>query len=546
MVRTRFSKVLALVLVFVMMSSTAFGAIIPGKIVSNSLTASFNVSEIPTSADVADLDDFKAAVSNTTIRTINVTSDFSTSEELLVSRPVTINGNGHSITFTGDATDWQGNYVLQIYNTTGVAISNIKLSGADGGLLVNASAVTLTGTINVSNNEFGGIEVSKGTAEGLSDPIFTATSASFTNTSEKYGQPTIWEDKITGTVTVANGVFTVNNAVKPNQVQYYLVSEHAVDPNANIAEVSTLADLRAALANTTKTIININANIGAIDARLVADRQMTINGNNNTLSFTDAINDSVYGTRHGILVSANNVTINNLKVQMTQQTEWQGVYGIQAISSTGVVLNNITVAGADGGILVNGAEVQLTGTTTLSGNESGGIEVSQGSGITATPKLTVAGTLVNANEAIALPTIWEDGIFGNVASTGTDLTQIGINGQQQYYLRAENAIPVTLEGLSGSMNATVEQVQNVSITASLKTGVRSVEDATLVIEVSKIGIAAEDVVITNSTDVAVTPDDTVAGKLVFNMGEISFTEATNLNITFNTAGTYSFNVYLAQ
>lgn len=546
MVRTRFSKVLALVLVFVMMSSTAFGAIIPGKIVSNSLTATFNVSEIPTSADVADLDDFKAAVSNTTIRTINVTSDFSTAEELLVSRPVTINGNGHSITFTGDEADWQGNYVLQIYNTTGVAISNIKLSGADGGLLVNASAVTLTGDIDVSYNEFGGIEVSKGTAEGLSDPIFTATSASFTNTSEIYGQPTIWEDKISGTVTVTNGVFTVNNAVKPNQVQYYLVPDHAVDPNANIAEVSTLADLRSALANTAKTIININANIGAIDARIVADRAIVINGNGNTLSFTDAINTADYGTRHGILVSANNVTINNLKVQMTPKDIWQGTYGIQAISSTGVVLNNITVAGADGGILVNGAEVQLTGTTTLSGNESGGIEVSQGSGITATPKLTVAGTLVNANEAIALPTIWEDGIFGNVASTGTDLTQIGINGQQQYYLRAENAIPVTLEGLSGSMNATVEQVQNVSITASLKTGVRSVEDATLVIEVSKIGIAAEDVVITNSTDVAVTPDDTVAGKLVFNMGEISFTEATNLNITFNTAGTYSFNVYLAQ
>jgi len=307
-----------------------------------------------------------------------------------------------------------------------------------------------------------------------------------------------------------------------------------------------LADLRAALANTAKTIININANIGEIDARIVADRPITINGNNYTLSFTDAINDSVYGTRHGILVSANNVTINNLKVQMTPKAIWQGTYGIQAISSIGVVLSNITVTGADGGILVNGAEVKLIRTTTLSGNEFGGIEVSKGSGITATPKLTVTGTLVNADEAIALPTIWEDGVSGNVTSTGTDLTQIGIYGQQQYYLRAENAIPVTLEGLSGSINATVDQVQSVSIKASLKAGVDSVENTALVIEVSKTDIVAENVVITSSVNATVTPDDTVTGKLVFNMGEISFDDATNLNITFNTAGTYSFNVYLEQ
>lgn len=328
MVRTKFSKVLALVLVFVMvMSSAAFGAIIPGKVVSNSLTATFKVSEIPTSADVADLAGLKAALTNTTITTINLKNNIVTSEKLLISRPVTINGGGYAITFEGDATGWQGNYVLKVYNTDGVTINNIKLSGADGGLLVNASAVTLTGNINVSSNEFGGIEVSKGTASGLSDPSLTAILATFTNTSEIYGQPTIWEDKITGTVTVAEGMFTLNYTVKADQVQYYLVSEHAVDPNANIAEVSTLTDLRAALANVDKNVININANIGTIDARLVADREMTINGNNHTLSFTDTINTADYGTRHGILVSSNKVTINNLNVQMTPKATWQGTYG---------------------------------------------------------------------------------------------------------------------------------------------------------------------------------------------------------------------------
>jgi hypothetical protein len=545
-VRTRFSKVLALVLVFMMvMSSAAFGAITPGKVVSNSLTATFNVSAVPTSADVADLPELKAALANTTITTINLTSNITTAEELVVSHPVTINGNSKSITFTGDATGWQGNYVLQVYNTTGVTINKIKLSGADGGLLVNASAVTLTDSIDVSGNEFGGIEVSKGTATGLINPKLTATEATFINTTEKYGQPTIWEDKITGTVNVASVAFTTSTSVNLTQVQYYLKEANTVDPNASIAEVSTLPGLRVALANTAKTTININANIGEIDARLVVDRAMTINGNGNTLSFTDAINRSAEGTQHGILISANNVIINNLKVQMTTMTEWQGVYGIQAISSAGVVLNDVSITGADGAILVNGAEVELKGTTTVSGNEFGGIEVSKGVGVTLTPALTVTGTLVNADEAIALPTIWEDKVTGTVTCAGDDLTQIGINGQQQYYLVAGNAVPVTLEGLSGSTNATVGQEENVTITATLKTGVKSVENATLVIEVSKEAIEAGNVVIAKSGSTAVTPS-TATGKLVFNMGAVSLSGATNFNITFSTAGTYSFNAYLQQ
>jgi hypothetical protein len=75
---------------------------------------------------------------------------------------VTINGNNKTITFTGDETGWQGNYVLHVYNTTGVTIKDIKLTGGDAALLVNGSEVTLTGAIDVSGNEFGGIESSKG------------------------------------------------------------------------------------------------------------------------------------------------------------------------------------------------------------------------------------------------------------------------------------------------------------------------------------------------------------------------------------------------
>ncbi len=85
-------------------------------------------------------------------------------------------------------------------------------------MLVNGSEVTLEGAIDVSGNEFGGIESSKGV--GLeNDPELNVTDATFTNTSEAYGLPTIWEDQITGTVVVADEQFTVNEEVREGQVQ---------------------------------------------------------------------------------------------------------------------------------------------------------------------------------------------------------------------------------------------------------------------------------------------------------------------------------------
>jgi hypothetical protein len=159
---------------------------------------------------VKDLEEFKAALADASKSLINLTADFTTTEKILVSRDdVTINGNNKTITFTGDETGWQGNYVLHVYNTTGVTIKDIKLTGGDAALLVNGSEVTLTGAIDVSGNEFGGIESSKGVGVEK-DPKLTVTGATFTNTSEAYGLPTIWEDQVEGTVVVADEQFTVN------------------------------------------------------------------------------------------------------------------------------------------------------------------------------------------------------------------------------------------------------------------------------------------------------------------------------------------------
>src|SRR5690606_13140340 len=112
--------------------------------------------------NVGSLVELKEALSNEAKTTINITENITTTEKILVARPVTINGGSKTIAFTSDALGWQGNYVLHVYNTTGVTIKDLSLTGGDAALLVNGSEVTLEGTVDVSGNEFGGIESSIG------------------------------------------------------------------------------------------------------------------------------------------------------------------------------------------------------------------------------------------------------------------------------------------------------------------------------------------------------------------------------------------------
>jgi SH3-like domain-containing protein len=250
-----------------------------------------NVSEIiaviqDSIANVGTLEEFKAALADASKTLINLTADFTTTEKILVSRDgVTINGNNKTITFTGDETGWQGNYVLHVYKATGVTIKDIKLTGGDAALLVNGSEVTLEGAIDVSGNEFGGIESSKGVGVEK-DPKLTVTDATFTNTTEAYGLPTIWEDQIKETVVAADEQFTVNEEVREGQVQYYLDAENAVDPNAHIANVKDLEEFKAALADASKTVINLTADFTTTEKILVSRDGVTINGNNKTITFT--------------------------------------------------------------------------------------------------------------------------------------------------------------------------------------------------------------------------------------------------------------------
>lgn len=133
-------------------------------------------------------DELKVAVVDDTVDTIVLGGDIQTTEKINIMRPVIIDGANHAITYIGTTYA----YVLQFYKTTGT-LKNIKLTGADGALLVNGSVVTLEGNIDVSGNRLGGIELGKGS--GVTEfPDIIADDATIINTTESSNAPTAWLD----------------------------------------------------------------------------------------------------------------------------------------------------------------------------------------------------------------------------------------------------------------------------------------------------------------------------------------------------------------
>lgn len=171
-----------------------------------------------------------------------MTSDFSVATPIAIGRKVDVDGQGHTITFsttgqnlvvtgdgahvhniavknTADTTKWNSTYGVQFYNGT-YTIENITSTGANAGILVNSSTATLGSGVDVSGNNFGGIEVSQSSNEGSPASSLTVNSK-IVNTTEAYGKPTVWTDGDNASVTDKTGM-TANGEIKENQVQYYL------------------------------------------------------------------------------------------------------------------------------------------------------------------------------------------------------------------------------------------------------------------------------------------------------------------------------------
>ena len=161
-------------------------------------------------------EELKQAITNKEITSIIIDNDINTTEKITITRPLSIDGQNHTVKYTGtfgaskssDKTVWGGIYVFQVYKTE-VTFKNIKLTGANAALLVNGGNVKLEGTIDVSGNGFGGIELSQGKDVTTTAQLNLSDDINIVNTTESSNAPTLWVPKDT-----EKSLITMNGVTK--------------------------------------------------------------------------------------------------------------------------------------------------------------------------------------------------------------------------------------------------------------------------------------------------------------------------------------------
>lgn len=142
------------------------------------------------------LQDLKDALEDDTIKEIIMDGRIETTETIVIDRPVLLNGHDEALVFVGDTNGWQGNYVVQVYNVSGlVRFNSLHLEGGDAGVYVNGSSVSMTGNMRFVGHEFGNIELAKGSgvtsAPKLSIPYANSVAANYNESKTK---PFVWVD----------------------------------------------------------------------------------------------------------------------------------------------------------------------------------------------------------------------------------------------------------------------------------------------------------------------------------------------------------------
>lgn len=152
-----------------------------------------------TSVTVHNQEELKNAIGDKNVAEIVLANDIETTEKINILRPLKINGDGYTMKYVGtfgasgskDYTVWGGIYVIQIYKTE-VTLKNIRLTGGNGGLLVNGGKATVEGLLDVSGNGFGGIELGQGAAVASNAHLVFESDGRIVNTTETKDRPTLW------------------------------------------------------------------------------------------------------------------------------------------------------------------------------------------------------------------------------------------------------------------------------------------------------------------------------------------------------------------
>src|SRR5690606_20482870 len=121
------------------------------------------------------------------------------SQKLILSgrtgKTLVLDGKGYTLSMINNPTGWNANYVVQAYKSS-VKVQDITITGGDAAILVNGATVELNNSVDVSNNAFGGIELSQGDNVGTPAILKGTSNLVLVNNTESNGQPTAWIDEV--------------------------------------------------------------------------------------------------------------------------------------------------------------------------------------------------------------------------------------------------------------------------------------------------------------------------------------------------------------
>lgn len=267
-------------------------------------------------AFVENASDIEEALADPDVKELSLNSPMELSSEIQIDKPMTIDGDGHTITktepgkaftltqdstvenvvieSTADNTEWHSSYGIQFY-TGEHTVKDVTLTGGNAGIIANSATVNLEGTIDVSGNTFGGIEVCKsstGTEAKAAMPagVLNINGATIINDTEEYGKPTIWIDGNTDAEGIVNGAEAFTMIQVPHgdgfQKHFYLDENHSKPIVVGDKAYGDLADAIAAVPSGTETTVKLMADVtvDGVAVEIPSGKKVSLDLNGHTIS----------------------------------------------------------------------------------------------------------------------------------------------------------------------------------------------------------------------------------------------------------------------
>lgn len=304
-------------------------------------------------------------------KNIVVTADFTTDAQLQITKAITVNGNGHTISaadgWTGTANDNKhllsiigddannvaiknltldsknAAYGAQAYCVEGTTLTNVTLQNSKGaGLTVNGSTITANG-LTTSGNAWGGVNIDKGT--GVTDNTTFTFDA---NSTFAEASPVYSDDATQVTVKAPEGWAKAatpgENDKNPNKCIWYKLFAGGEGTADNPYLINTAEQFNAInkLANNMKagTEYYFEQTADFIYEEQVADFCGYYNGNGHSITSNDEAGiHYLFGQLYGTTVSVKNIVL--------QEKANSPIVVICSPGSQDLTISDITINSAD-------------------------------------------------------------------------------------------------------------------------------------------------------------------------------------------------------